>query len=400
MPSPLSGPGLGLLLPQNLYPSELVNAPYDYGTNHLVLNAGDQIPVPAGNWYISLGMYLFAEYLDPVNNQWTWVASGTWQPGAPFYVKSDGFNWRISNRLACPVGGVVLSGGASQVQATATCVPSTGNSTWVPIIGGALTALSVSGGFGAGYGVPPLVIIPAPPPGANNPNGVGGRQASAYAVISGGSVSTVSMVDQGAGYPSQFTVTLLPNPTDPNINTGITLSQWQFSTVFAGSVTGVICTNPGNPIATPAQLSLTIAGSGTPGTVAPVMLITATAVSVSVGGAGFGLAGNVMGMFAGGDYPQGSITASPENLRVFARPRPGNIKLAVTGTNGSIAAQSGAIIDGGLFFQQGNNGANTASLVIVPGASAGTAGSLVGPAFVNTFGGSNVFDIAILQLAP
>src|SRR5215475_9417036 len=126
MPAPLSGPGLGLLIPQNLYPSELVNAPYDYGTNFVGLNSGDQIPVPAGTWYISLGMYLLAEFLDPVTNTWIFVAAGTQEPGAPIYVKSDGFNWRISNRLACPVGGIVLSGGSSQVQATATCTPSTG----------------------------------------------------------------------------------------------------------------------------------------------------------------------------------------------------------------------------------------------------------------------------------
>jgi hypothetical protein len=400
MPSPLSGPGLGLQIPTNLYPSELVNAPYDYGTNTVGLNAGDEIPVPAGTWYISLGMYLIAEFLDPVTNIWTFVAAGTQGVGAPLYVKSDGFNWRIANRLACPVGGIVLTGGSGYVQASTTATASSGTSLWIPIVGGALTPLSVTGGFGAGYGVPPILIIPSPPPPANNVNGVGGRQAVGYAVISGGSVSTVSLIDQGAGYPSSFTVTLLPNPTDPNINTGITLSQWSFSTVFAGSITGIVCTNPGNPIATPAQLSLTIAGAGTNATVAPVMLQTLTSVSVSVGGLGYGLAGNVMLTTAGGAYPGGSIAASPELLARKARPRPANVTLAVSGANGSIAAQSGAIVDGGLFFQQGNNGANTASVVIIPGASAGTAGSILGPAFVNTFGGSNVFDIAVLQPAP
>src|SRR6266446_551228 len=118
MPTPLSGPGLGLQIPQNLYPSELTSAPYDYGTNRVGLPAGTEIPVPAGVWYISLGMYLIAEYFDPVMNVWVWAASGMWNMGAPFYVKSDGFNWRIANRLACPVGAVVLAGGTGQVQAT------------------------------------------------------------------------------------------------------------------------------------------------------------------------------------------------------------------------------------------------------------------------------------------
>ena len=55
MPTPLSGPGVGLPIPQNLYPSELSNAPYDYGTNQLALAPGQQIPLPAGPWYISCG---------------------------------------------------------------------------------------------------------------------------------------------------------------------------------------------------------------------------------------------------------------------------------------------------------------------------------------------------------
>jgi hypothetical protein len=58
--------------------------------------------------------------------------------------------------------------------------------------------------------------------------------------------------------------------------------------VFAGSITGALCTNPGNAIATPQQLSLTVFGTGTNATVAPVMVMTMTAASVK-GGLGLGV---------------------------------------------------------------------------------------------------------------
>jgi hypothetical protein len=402
MPAPLSGPGLGLQIAQNLYPSELTNAPYDYSTNQVALVGGQQIPIPAGDWYISLGEYLMLEYLDPVVGVWLIVASGTNTFG-PLFVKSDGFNMRISNRLATPVGGVVLTGGSSYVQATTTVTAASGGSLWIPIVGGALAVSSITGSGGAGFGVPPLVLIPAPPPPPNNVNGVGGRPAVAYAQIASGSVNTVSMVDQGCGYPSQFTVVLLPNPTDPNISVGITTCSVIFSTTFAGSITGIVNTNPGNAIANPSTCSLTVAGAGTNATVTPVMLTTLTAASVSQGGVGLGVSAAVIEMtMAGGGYPQGSVTLSRELKNIFARPRNANVQFTISGgSNGTItAASAGTIIDGGLFFIQGNGTTPNLNPGVIPAASAGTAGSIIMPTFATTLGGSNTFDVAVMQPAP
>ena len=74
MPIPLSGPGVGLPYPQNLYPSQLQNAPQDASTNRLALAPGDTFVLPAGDWWISLGMYMVLQYLDPVTNTWTTAA--------------------------------------------------------------------------------------------------------------------------------------------------------------------------------------------------------------------------------------------------------------------------------------------------------------------------------------
>ena len=58
----ISGPGVGLPYPQNLYPSELQNAPQDASSNRLALAPGDSFVLPAGDWYISLGMYNVLQY--------------------------------------------------------------------------------------------------------------------------------------------------------------------------------------------------------------------------------------------------------------------------------------------------------------------------------------------------
>ena len=278
----IAGPGLGLPLPQNLYPSELNGMPYDYSTNRIALAPGDTLPVPAGDWLINLGQFCLLQFLDPVTNTWSMGPNAAWQGGHRFVV-SDGVNVRVANLLGCPLSASVTNYGAGgYVQATTTITATPGNSTWVPIVGGQLTPTVISAG--AGYGVAPEIFIPAPPPAANNSNGVGGFQATAWANISSGTLtlaSGVSMTNPGAGYNTPFTVALLPSPTDPNLSTGITMGTVVFSLAGSGSITGAICTNPGAPLSNPNQFTLTVAGAGTQGTVVGNVLQTVTAASVS-----------------------------------------------------------------------------------------------------------------------
>ena len=51
----IAGPGLSLPYPQNLYPSQLSNAPPDSATNRIALAPGDTLPIPAGHWFINTG---------------------------------------------------------------------------------------------------------------------------------------------------------------------------------------------------------------------------------------------------------------------------------------------------------------------------------------------------------
>jgi hypothetical protein len=375
MAGPLSGPGVGLQLPQSLYPSELNNAPYDFPSNYVALAAGDAIPIPRGDWLITLGSYCVLQYFDPVNATWTVVSTAAWDAGLQ-YVQSDGFNYRIANLTGCPVGGLVNAAGSSWVQASTTiAVTGGGGSTWQAIVGGQLsmtTATVVTANSGAGYGVSPMVFFPAPPGPSNNANGVGGLPATGFCTIASGTVSGFTFINNGAGYPSGATYSLqcLPNPTDPNINTGITLATLVFSVTGAGSISGVLCTNPGAPLSTPNNITLALSGAGSSGTVSPIMC--QTVVSTSIVGGSTLANGTVAALLTSvGGYPQnagpapsitGGNSLTPAYLLTGAvsiggaggyglwnRVRPLQAQLTI-GATGTLAAGTGIIYDGGLFF--------------------------------------------------
>lgn len=390
MPSPLSGPGVGLPLPQNLYPTQLQNAPVDVSANRVGLAPGDMLPLPAGDWYVNPGQYCVIQFLDPVNGTWNLAPSAGWM-GGPQFVKSDGFNCRVANLLGCPVGATITTFGSAYVQASTTITQTGGTGTWSPIVGG---ALAVVGGTltsnGAGYGVAPIVLIPAPPPAANNANGVGGMQASAFATIASGTVSGISFTNPGAGYPSAPTAVIVPNPTDPNLSTGITAATVAFSLSAAGQLRGALCTNPGVALTSPANVTLTVAGAGTQASLTPNIMQTVTAASV-VGSATTGYGTQNALLTTVGGYPvTGTITNGPENLFLAFRPRPAQINLAVTGT-GSLNAQTGTIYDGGLFL-----GLPTPVAVIQPIVGTGTVTGA--HTIVLTMGVTN--DIVTIQPAP
>lgn len=390
MTQKISGPGLGLPIPQNLYPSELTNAPYDTPTNHITLAAGDTLPIPAGEWFINTGQYCVIQYLDPVTNTWLMGPNAAWLGGHQFVV-SDGFNVRVANLLGCPVSAVVAAPGSGYVQASTTITATPSGSTWLPIVGGQLTSTITSAG--AGYGVAPEVFIPAPPPAANNANGVGGVQASGFCTISSGTLnlsSGFSFTHAGAGYPSAFTVVAQPSPTDPNLSTGITLATIVFSVTGSGSLTGALCTNPGAPISNPNQITLSIAGAGTGASLSANVLQTVTAASVSGAGTGYGTLAALL-TTVGGVPATGSIM-SPFSLGLGWRPRPAQVGLTVTAA-GTLGTQVGTIYDGGLFLTS-----TAPNFVIIQQPITATTQAYVGATVALTMGSRA--DIVQMQPAP
>lgn len=387
----ISAPGVGLALPQNLYPSELQNAPYDLPGNRVTLAPGDELPIRAGNWYISVGMYCSIEFLDPVTGMWSIGSAGGWT-GPNMYVQSDGFNVRVANRTGCPIAAGINTYGTGYVQATTTVVATPGNSTWAPVVGGQVGGASVTV-VGGGYGVAPLVFIPPPPSAANNANGVGGVAATGYATIASGTVSGFTFTNPGAGYPTAPTPVVLPNPTDPNINVGITQATITFSLVGSGSITHVFNTNPGAPLSNPNQCTLTVAGAGSSASVVALSLQTVTTGSVTGAGNGAGF-GTISALVTtvGGTPPAGSVSNGPDALQLAWRPRPAQIGLTVTAL-GTISTQLGTIYDGGLFLTNSAPG-----YVIITNPFSGTGSIVAAPTLSLTMGG--VRDIVTIQPAP
>ena len=385
---PLSGPGVGLPPPQNLYPSQLNTAPYDSPTNRVALAPGEQLLIPAGDWIISMGGYLVIQYFDPITGTWTF-ASGTAHNRGLNLITSDGFNVRIANLTGCPVGAVVTAYGSGYVQSSTTIsVTGGGGSTWAPIVGGQLSASITTGGYGAGYGVAPIILVPDPPGPSTNANGVGGIPASAYAnLTAGGTVNTVSLTNPGAGYPTAPpNALMLPNPTDPNIATGITLGTVLFSLVGSGSITGVLMTNPGAALALPASITLAVAGAGATATVQAIYMSTVTAATVASPGVGYGLSPSLV-MTVGGYPPQGTITNGPDFNYLTFFPRPAQISLTPSNTSVS-AGTAGVVYDGGLCVS-----AAAPTSVWVTGGTVGTVSTIGNVALVM---GSRP-DIAIMQ---
>ena len=249
----ISGPGVALPYPQNLYPTELNNAPNDAPTNLLTLAPGQVLTIPAtgtNGWLVDPGAYGVLQWLDPVTGVWRGFSSARIQMQA---MTSDGFTRRMANLTGCPVAAVVAGGGSGFVQSTAAITANVGGSTWQAIVGGSLSVSTVSV-IGANYTIAPEVFIPAPP--------TPGVQATAYSTITNGTVTSVSLVNFGAGYTSAtLNAVLIPSPSDPNIGT-ITQATCVLvlNAANSGAITAALCTNNGAPLATLSALTLTAAG--------------------------------------------------------------------------------------------------------------------------------------------
>lgn len=348
--------GVGGLLPppQYLYPTELNNAAVDQGNNRFTLAAGGILTIPPGDWHVGRGPYTFLQSFDPVNNAWAGFSTALVGRES---VHSDGVNFRLANLTGCPVAAIVVVGGSGYVQSSTTVTASAGSSTWQAIVGGMLSVTTVSVA-GSGYGLAPLVLIPAPP----SP----GVQATGYATITGGSVTGVTLTNVGAGYITAPTITLVPNPFDPNLPTTAPVTATALCAIVgAGSVAAVLCTNNGAPQASAAAPTLTVAGVGSSASVVAVMCSTIASGSVVAGGLGIGSAGIIT---IGGDPSATPQYTNPAVQLNAAIPRPAQLTMAVTG--GSLVSVS-TIIDGGLFF-----GTPTAAVVASGGSGPSTLASV------------------------
>lgn len=327
---------------------------YTGGSNAIPLPAGTAFIIPPGKWVVDGGPYTFVQFFDPITLLWRTCAQQT--PDDSTIVVSDGANVRIANLTGCAVGAVITNAGTgltNGIGGTVTATPSAGGSSWRVIVGGAVnTAVTLPTFKGANYTYPPAVVVSPPPP--------GGIPCTAKAVIAAGALTSITITNQGAGYSTAPTFTFISDPKDPNNPANAAL----FGTVPAnpinpiltatatltgsGTVTGLVVTDPGNPLtATPTFVfspASTIAATA-------VMNYTVTTFTVTTAGVAAGVS---QPYFLFGANPAITtavpIYTNPAIEKGMTQPRLPVISITTT-AGGAIQTAGSVIIDAGLGIQ-------------------------------------------------
>lgn len=309
------------------------------------LQAGATRLIPAGTWNVDLGLYSCIQEFDPV--QGTWVNNGGSDTNFR-YVLSDGVNYRVANLLGCVVGAVVTTAGTGYTTATGvTCVASAGAATMTPVIGGAVnTSPTVTNG-GTGYVYPPLVFLDPPPVGSL------GTQATGYATLTAGAVSSITIDNQGSGYTNAPTFYILNDPRD-TVGTGASAVS---TLTGAGTVTSIAVTNMGTPLTTIPTLTF---GSGSAAATV-IMVRTISAYTVTTAGSGY--SGTVEISALGSGLNTTNVLTNPKWVSNLVRTRKASIIAGISAT--SITTVGQTVLDGGIY-------AGSAPSAIIYGGVTGT----------------------------
>ena len=348
--------GVGVALPLN-----------QLGTNGVELQAGAVFLIPPGTFNLKHGGYLTLQTLDPVTNVWRPAGndSGNW-----IQVDSDGNNYRIANQTGCPVAAMVTTAGTGYTSAP-TVTAGAGSPKLQPIMGNYISSTITVVNGGSNYTYPPLVMIQAPP----SP----GWCATAYCTLSAGAVSTVTVTDEGGGYLTAPSISMVNDPRE-GVN-GIAVGSGAICTTALGTgqtVVGVEVLDHGIPITGGTVPALTFTGGGGSSAAATlIMCWTVTSYAVTAGGAGYNGTVEVTTVGTGIPAASGSAYTNPQMQTSFLRTRPAIILGALS--SNALTATGQTLVDGGIL---GNSGGS----VLVIGATATTVATLtLGLAGANDF---------------
>lgn len=331
--TPQRGSGMGLTRPPLIqYDYNSAYAGYNSNLNEFVLGFGQTQIIPPGNWLVTPGLYSFIQFKDQITGIWRSISQ---TPNAAKQVISDGVNFRVANLTGCALGAHITNVGSAYTSAP-TVTASSGSSTWVAIVGGAISGTVTVTTAGVGYTHKPTLWI-EPPQSAQ------GVQATAVAVVSGGVLSSVTVVDQGAGYTSAPRITIIPDPRDTITTQGVLTT----TVVTTGTITAVLCTDHGTPLTAVPTLSFS-GGGGSSAAATAVMCFTATAFTISNAGAAYGAAVPVLIQIADGRITTAAGTVVNPSIGVgLLNPRNGSA--IVTSEAGGTIAATPVIQDGGLY---------------------------------------------------
>lgn len=319
----------------------------------------------AGWFYIRHGRYTNVQLLDPITQIWRGI--GDESNGFP-YLQTDGVNMRLANQSGCAVAAVVTTAGSAYTSAP-TVVASAGSSTWRAILGPVIsTTITVSYG-GTNYTYPPVVVIDAPP--------VGGVQASAYATLTSGVVSSITVVNQGAGYSGGVPNVILVNDVRDITGSGATATA---ALVASGAVAAVVCTDHGNPITSGTVPTLTFGSGSAAATV--LMNWGITTYAATTPGAGYGNSAFIDLTAVGPAEPTAAAnTAGPDVNILMVRKRKASIWVPTNSTGGFTTG--GEIVDGGVYIGVPTALYQSGTLPTTVGALTLTLGGFVDTSFIS-----------------
>jgi hypothetical protein len=309
------------------------------GPNRISLPSGGTYTLGpgAGVYAVRTDGFTSVQQFDPITATWVKIGGGSLGPGIDI-IYSDGVNYRIANQVGCAVGALLTNAGSGYTSVP-TVTASAGASIWRAIVGGAVSTTVTINAAGTNYTYPPIVLISAPP--------AGGIQATGHSTLSGSTVASVVIDNQGAGYANPPTITLLNDPREvvnPNLSDGYGAIA---TATLTGSqtVTGLLCVDHGlgGQTAVP-TLSFT-GGGGSSAAATAIMCFTITAYAVTTAGSGFTTAPQITAVDA---FPStASAYTNPSSQSALVSTAAANILGAVSA--GGITATGQRVFFGGVY---------------------------------------------------
>jgi hypothetical protein len=341
----------------------VVPSEQQYG--QIALQAGQAWLAPAGRWYKASGRYINWQEWDPISQFWRAIGGGSAE-APPQRVVSDGNNYRLVNQTGCAVGALLTNAGSGYTSAP-TVTPSAGGSLWRAIVGSVVsTTVAITNG-GTNYTYPPMVIFSQPP--------AGGIQATGFCTLSGGSVASVTVVDQGAGYMMPPLITFVNDPREAVNNIGQGFNAAAIASLTgSGTINALICIDHGTPLT--AVPTLTFSGGGGSAAAATALMCWSI-TAYAAGTAGVGLAGTVARITAEDAFPTTAAAyLNPTTQSNLVKVRSADIKAPISA--GGITATGAVFYDGGIYT-------SVPTPLVIPSASVVT----TAPVVTFTMGGVN-----------
>jgi hypothetical protein len=194
-------------------------------------------------------------------------------------------------------------------------------------------------------------VIVDPPP-------TGGLPCTAKAVISAGALTSITIINQGAGYAVAPNFTFVSDPRDPNNGTYFPSTTTPIKPILSatatltgsGTIAAVVQTDPGNPVTSTPTLSFS-GGGGSSGAATAIMNYSVTNFTATAGGAAYGN-GQPFILFGANPAITTATAANtnPDYEQGLTQPRMPVINGTST-AGGAITATGDVIVDGGIGIQ-------------------------------------------------